>query len=158
MRAAILEALRRRDAAPPPAPVKAIAAAAAPAPKRAEGAEDEPQAGKYDPSYIRQVIREDLFPMVRKCYESALVRAPKLGGRLVMTFKIVGDPSVGGVVEDADFGAESTLKDEEMATCVRESLMTVTFDKPPSGGGFVTVKYPIAFSPDDEEAGDAGSR
>jgi hypothetical protein len=95
---------------------------------------------------------------VKKCYESALQRSPKLGGRLVMTFKIVGDPSVGGVVEDAGFDDESTLKDDEMATCVRESLMTVTFDKPPSGGGFVTVKYPILFSPDDEEEGDAGAR
>ena len=39
--------------------------------------------------------------------------------------------------------------------------MTLTFDKPPSGGGYVSVKYPVEFAPGDDDeadAGDAGKR
>lgn len=152
LRAQILEALRRRDAGLPPTRPSAPSVAppaAAPA--------SEPPRGHYEPSYIQEVFREEMFPLLRKCYEGALLQQPKLGGRLVLSFSIVGDPSVGGVVEDADIAEESSLQDEEMRTCVRESLMTLTFDKPPSGGGYVTVKYPVEFSPDDEET-DAGDR
>ena len=57
-------------------------------------------------------------------------------------------------MDDADFAEDSDLKDPEMETCTRESLMSLTLDKPPSGGGFVTVRYPVAFAPgeDDEDA------
>jgi hypothetical protein len=97
-----------------------------------------------------------MFPLLHQCYEDTLRRHPTLGGRLVLTFSIVGDPAVGGIVEDADFAEESSIQDDEMRTCVRESLMTLTFDKPPTGGGYVTVKYPIEFAPDEPDAGDAG--
>ena len=118
---------------------------------------DEGAPGKYDPAYIQQVVREDMFPLLRQCYGDALRRQPTLGGRLVFTFTIVGDSSVGGVVEDADFADESDLKDDEMRTCTRESMMTLSFDKPPSGGGYVTVTYPVLFAPGDDP-GDAGER
>jgi hypothetical protein len=152
MRAQILEAQRRRAAAaataspPPPLPVPRGWAAPPP---------EEP-VGHYEPSYIRQVVREDMFPLVRQCYESALERRPQLAGKLVLSFAIEGDPDVGGIVDEADFAEGTTLQDEEMETCVRESFMTLTFDKPPSGGGRVTVKYPIEFAPGEEEAKDGG--
>jgi hypothetical protein len=147
LREQIVAALRRRDAGPPP--VARSAQAAAPRPKEAPP-EDEPlPSGSYEPSYIRDHFRADMFPLLKQCYEGALARRPALGGRLVLKFAIVGDPTVGGIVEDAAFADESDLKDEEMETCVRESLMTLTFDKPPSGGGKVTVTYPVVFSPGD---------
>jgi hypothetical protein len=150
MRREILEARRRHDAAL----AAAKAAAAAPHPAPAEPPVDEP--GYYEPSYIQQHVREDMFPLIKECYASALRQSPKLAGKLVLTFNIVGDPSVGGIVEDADFADESTIKDPEMSTCVRESMMTLTFDKPPSGGGSVKVTYPIAFSPGDDDEADGG--
>jgi hypothetical protein len=156
MRAEILAALRRRNAESQPAP-PARPAAAGPPSSAAPAEGDEPPPGRYEPSYIQQHFREDMFPLMRQCYESALLRRPALAGKLVLSFAIVGDPRVGGIVEDADFAEESDLKDTEMETCVRESLMTLTFDKPPAGGGKVTVKYPVMFSPGDEEP-EAGSR
>lgn len=154
MRDQILEALRKRDAGAPPAP------AAVPAAQRAAAApaEEALPVGHYEPEYIREHFREDMFPLLRQCYEGALERRPTLAGKLVLSFRIIGDPSVGGVVEDAGFAEESDLKDDEMETCVRESTMTLTFDKPPSGGGVVSVKYPVLFSPGDDEEGDAGER
>jgi RNA polymerase sigma factor (sigma-70 family) len=158
MRDRILETLRRRSAelpgaraAPPAAPAAAhdVGPASPPA--------DDAGPGKYDPAYIRQAVREDIFPLLKSCYAGALLRQPKLGGRLVFKFTIVGDPSVGGVVEDADFAEDSDIKDDEMRTCTRESMMTLTFDKPPSGGGYVTVTYPVLFAPGDDEPADAGA-
>jgi hypothetical protein len=146
MREQILEALRRRAAADP---------SKAPGGRATTGGgdEDEPPHGRYDPEYIRANMREDMFPLIKQCYGDALERQPKLAGNLVLKFSIVGDPSVGGVIEDADFADESDIHDDEMRTCVRESLMTLTLDKPPEGGGKVTVTYPIAFSPGDDDAG-----
>ena len=154
MRDQILEALRKREAASPtkPAATAQATAASAPAP-----AGEEPPHGHYDPQYIRASFRQDMFPLLRSCYGDALLRQPKLAGKLVLKFAIVGDPSVGGVVEDADFADASDIQDDEMRTCVRESLMTLTLDKPPEGGGKVTVTYPIAFAPDDDGEGDGGA-
>jgi hypothetical protein len=150
MRDQILEAQRRRAAASPPKPADTRDAAA-------PTGEEEPPRGHYDPQYIRASFREDMFPLLRECYGDALSRQPKLAGKLVLKFAIVGDPSVGGVIEDADFAEESDIQDDEMRSCVRESLMSLTLDKPPEGGGKVTVTYPIAFSPDDDGE-DAGGR
>lgn len=153
MRAQILETLKKRgEPIRPDPPAKK---AEAPPPKKDEGKETH---GKYDPEYIRATFREDMFPLLKSCYEGALKRKPDLAGKLVLGFTIVGDHDVGGVIEDADVDDESTLKDDEMETCVRESLMTLTFDKPPSGGGYVTVRYPVAFSPGDEPPPDDAGR
>jgi hypothetical protein len=154
----ILEALRRRDAgAPPPrvpsarsAPEASRAAAAAPP------ANDPSDHGTYDPQYIRDNVREQIFPLLASCYKEALSRNPKLAGKLVFSFRIVGDPSVGGVIEDAEFADGSEIKDAEMETCTRESMMSLSLDKPPSGGGYVSVTYPVAFAPGDDEDDDAG--
>jgi hypothetical protein len=154
----ILEALRKRGEAIPKAPPSSPSPLSPPLsrPAAAGAAAEPPVRGHYDTEYIRENFRRDMFPLLRSCYENALAQRPNLGGKLVLTFSIVGDPSVGGVVEDADFDEESNIQDPEMETCVRESLMTLVFDKPPEGGGFVTVKYPIEFSPGDDNE-DAGS-
>jgi hypothetical protein len=107
---------------------------------------------KVDPKYIQQRVREDLFPIARKCYGEALKRDPKAAGKVVVSFTILGDHKVGGVVDDAKLTDETTLADPELQTCVRESMMAVSFDAPPNDGE-ITVVYPILFSPEDDEAG-----
>jgi RNA polymerase sigma factor (sigma-70 family) len=150
MRNRILDAIRKRGATAPGEPSPEPAAQAAPP-------EEEKTPGRYDPSYIQEHFREDMFPLLRQCYSGALLRQPKLAGKLALSFTIVGDPSVGGIVEDADFAEGTDIHDDEMRTCVQESLMTLTFDKPPAGGGFVKVTYPVAFAPGDDTE-DAGER
>jgi hypothetical protein len=107
---------------------------------------------KFSPEYIKDRVHEDLFPLAKGCYADALKRNPKLSGRLSVAFRIIGDPKVGGVVDEAHLADDTTIQDTEMQTCVRESMMAVSFDAPPNGGE-VTVIYPIEFSPDDDEAG-----
>lgn len=104
--------------------------------------------GGMDPKYIQSVIREDFVPMAGKCYEEVLARKPSAKGRLVLDFTIAGDEDVGGIVEEANVAKESTLVDEKMATCMRESLLSMGF-RPPAHGGTVTVRYPIELSPGD---------
>lgn len=103
-----------------------------------------------DPKYIQEVVREDLFPMARQCYEELTARRPDAGGSLEMELTIAGDDKIGGIVEDASLAKTSSLKDEKMETCIRESLLTLSFP-PPAHDGVVTVVYPIVFSPADEE-------
>jgi hypothetical protein len=105
-----------------------------------------------DPDYIRNRIHEDLFPLAKDCYGDALKRNPKAAGRIEVYFKVIGDKKVGGVVDEVKLLDGTTLDDAEMQTCVRESMMSVSFDAPP-GDGELTVIYPIEFSPDEPEAG-----
>lgn len=116
-----------------------------------------PVMAQNDPSpdalknYIHDRIHDDYFPLAKSCYENALVKSPKLAGKLVMSFKIVGDRRVGGVVDSADVDPETTMKDDdEFVTCMKESMMAVSFDAPPDDKP-ITVKYPISFSPGDAD-------
>ncbi|HEU4412383.1 MAG TPA: sigma-70 family RNA polymerase sigma factor [Polyangiaceae bacterium] len=157
MREEIVASLRRREggapagAAAPPPRAAAGAAAGARAPGEADAAETPLPRGHYEASYIQEVFREAMFPLLSQCYQNALAQRPKLAGKLVLSFAIVADPEVGGVVDEADFAPGGELNDAEMERCARESLMTLTFDKPPSGGGYVTVNYPVTFAPDGDE-------
>ncbi len=110
-------------------------------------------ATNIDPKYIQSVVRDDYFPLARQCYGNALERNPKLAGTIEMSFRILGDPKIGGVVDDVKLSDGTTIDDKEMQTCMRESMMSVTFDAPPEGGE-VTVVYPVRFSPEDDDAGD----
>jgi hypothetical protein len=123
--------------------------------RRARGAtaaaDGEPPAdGLLDKDYIQARVREDLLPIATECYEAALEDQPKLAGRLVMQFTIVGDESVGGVVSESEVAEESELQHPALRECIRESIFALTFS-PPQGGGTVDVTYPFVFTPDDPD-------
>jgi hypothetical protein len=101
-----------------------------------------------DPEYVRSAIREQLVPVAEDCYNTVLTEHdPKAAGTVVLNFTIVGSDEIGGVVEESEVGEDSTLDSEFLRECLRESMMTVTFEPPPDGGR-VEVTYPITFSPD----------
>jgi hypothetical protein len=105
--------------------------------------------GRMDPKYIQEVIRGEFLPMAKKCYEELLTRKDA-GGRFEMSFTIVADEKLGGLVEDVDADhGDGGLADDKMTTCMRESMSSIAF-RPPAHGGTVTVVYPILFSPGDE--------
>lgn len=108
--------------------------------------------GEVDPKYVQSVIREDMLPMAKKCYEELLSRTPDAGGRIALKFKIVGDDELGGIVEEAelDGGVLGALGDPKMETCVRESLLSLAF-RPPPKDGWLTVTYPIELAPDERD-------
>jgi hypothetical protein len=108
--------------------------------------------GRIDHDYIRSVIREDMMPMAAKCYEELTARRPDAGGRIELAFKIVGDDKLGGIVDTAevDGGIAGALGDAKLETCLRESLLSLAF-RPPPNDGWVTVVYPMEFSPNDRD-------
>ncbi len=102
--------------------------------------------GAMDPKYIQEVVRGEFFPMANKCYQELLSRKDA-GGRVEMSFTIVADEKLGGLVEDVVVNSDGGVADEKMTTCMRESLTTLSF-RPPAHGGYVTVVYPIEFAND----------
>jgi hypothetical protein len=114
-----------------------------------------PDGGRMDPKYIQEVVRGEFFPMAEKCYEELLTRKKGAKGRIEMSFTIVADEKLGGILEDveADHG-DGGLADAKMTTCMRESMSTLAF-RPPAHGGYVTVVYPFEFAPDDLADGGA---
>jgi hypothetical protein len=113
-------------------------------------------AGRLDRVYIQKRIQEDFVPLAKECYEAALERDAKLAGKLVFSFVIAGDEDVGGIVESAEIDPSSTLVEKELVYCLRESLLSLSFE-PPKQGGVVTVTYPFVFSPDGPDP-DSGPR
>lgn len=102
----------------------------------------------FTKAYVSKWIHEDYFPLAKDCYEKVLATKPELEGTLVLSFSIVGNKAIGGIVEAVNVEESSTLNDPKTIECLRESMYTVAFDAPP-GDGFVTVTYPIRFAPDD---------
>lgn len=104
-----------------------------------------------DKEYIRDRIREDLVPVAVECYESVLAEQPDAGGKIVMRFAILGDPDVGGVVDEAAVDPlESDFDNAFLRECMTQSLMAVHFDAPPEGGR-MEVTYPFVFEPGEDE-------
>jgi hypothetical protein len=102
--------------------------------------------GELPKEYLRRRVREDLIPLAQECYDSELEDDEALAGKLVFQFRIVGEPDVGGIVEDAQLAPESDIQHAELVECMSESLMSMSFD-PPENGGVMEVTYPFEFSP-----------
>lgn len=102
-------------------------------------------------AYLRQVAREDFVPMARQCYEELLARKRGAGGTIIVSFKLVGDEKIGGVIEDAQVETEGGLADEKLLTCIRESFLSLVFRPPPNG--WMTVTYPFVFAAGDDHDG-----
>jgi hypothetical protein len=76
----------------------------------------------------------------RACYQKELNRSPGIGGKLVLHFVIGGD----GSVKSAKTGGGSTLRNDEVESCVSSNIMRLKF---PAKGGQANVNYPFLFQP-----------
>lgn len=76
---------------------------------------------------------------VRYCYESAMIHNPKLAGRILIDFTIIGTGNVHvATVKD------TTAKDTRLEGCLISKLKGWKFPKP-KGGVRVAVSYPFLF-------------
>lgn len=98
--------------------------------------------------YVQDRVTKDFFPMAASCYQELLATRPGAAGKVVLDVTIVGDRSVGGVVDAVDVDADSTLKDEQLVVCLRESMFGTPFEPPPTGQEKVTFTFPIELSGD----------
>jgi hypothetical protein len=95
--------------------------------------------------FFQERIRNDFVPMAKGCYQDFLRRKPEAEGDVVVGFEVMGDETVGGVVSSAEIRDESTLRDESLETCLRESFLSVYFDPPPAGA-VATIRMPFHFA------------
>jgi beta-lactamase regulating signal transducer with metallopeptidase domain len=97
--------------------------------------------GRLAPEVIQSVVRSN-FGRFRTCYETALETNAKLQGRVTVGFNINPDGTVGNPKDEG-----STLADANAIECIVGGFGKLAF--PPPKGGYVTVVYPIEFSPGD---------
>ena len=116
-------------------------AAASQAAAKAAPASGDSNVGRLAPEVIQGVVRGS-FGAYRACYEAGLKRDAALRGNVTVRFAIEPDGHVQGAADDG-----STLPDAEVVRCVVQGFGSLTF--PPPQGGYVTVVYPVAFSPGD---------
>ncbi len=51
-----------------------------------------------------------------------------------MSFTIVADEKLGGIVEDVNVDSDGGVADDKMTTCMRESMTTLAFGRRPMAG------------------------
>jgi hypothetical protein len=130
----ILDALAHR-----PAPAPEIDEPPAPDP-------DDPAeavaSDNLDLDAITARIRDELVPLAIDCHLNFLAGDPAFTGMLVLEFDVLGDESVGGIVDDVRPGEKSTIVDPAFVECLCESMMTVNLD-PPADGGQGHASFPL---------------
>jgi len=135
---------------------KALRARRAAGRAAAGGGEEETGAEGGEGSLSKSIIREGMHAVIgdiKACYETALQRTPKLEGKLVARFEIIGEPDAGGVIERAeiDDATDAALRSEtELTGCIIDSIYTIELPRPENGGR-VTVEYPFYLSPRSED-------
>ncbi len=92
--------------------------------------------GGLDPDVIAERIRRYL-PQIQNCYEQGLTIRPKIKGKVMVGFTILGNGKVGkrSVIE-------TSMNDSFTEKCIIKKIGTWVFPKP-RGGGTVDVKYPF---------------
>ncbi len=94
--------------------------------------------------YIKAAVKE-IVPLFKQCYEAALEKEPGLGGKLVVSFEIVGDPDLGGLVTNSHVDAKrSDSMTSGLRECVRETMYALDLVAPEKGGT-TKVSYPLRF-------------
>jgi hypothetical protein len=79
-----------------------------------------------------------LGELIGECYDLANVDSPELQGNLGVSFQLLGEPEIGGLVDSVAFSEEySTIKDANLRECVEQSLYALELDPPPSGTSVV---------------------
>jgi hypothetical protein len=124
--------LVRRPVAAPSAPSEPVASAPS-VPHASERAHGELAAADICRGLDMQMGR------VRACYERALKSAPALRGRLVVSFSISADGSVGPRAV-----ARDELGRQDVADCVLDAVSELRFRASRSGAD---VEYPFLFRP-----------
>lgn len=105
--------------------------------------------GTLDKEYIRQQIKE-IIPLVKECYDNALAQGQKGQGKIAMSFSIIADPELGGLIEESQVQDKDPSFSPDMLECMRETMYAIQFEAPKNGGR-VKVSYPFVFRESSDE-------
>jgi hypothetical protein len=70
------------------------------------------------------------MPLQKQCYRNAESRRPSAIWYERLRFRIIDDPGGGSLVDEASLVDDTRIDDTELRTCLVESMMTMTFDRP----------------------------
>jgi hypothetical protein len=79
-------------------------------------------------------LNKDFMPLAQACVEQAQQRSPSLRGMLTLEVETLADEQLGALIERAEVPAESAVQDRELAECIRENALTLTFPPPLRSG------------------------
>ena len=101
--------------------------------------------GSLSKQFIMDAVGE-IKPLLRECYELAMVEKSSLEGKLKVRFEIVGDEEYGSLVTMSEIvvGENEVVPSALLAECVKESMFALDLPAPPNGGKIV-VTYPFVF-------------
>jgi hypothetical protein len=93
---------------------------------------------------VREAMRE-LLPLFHECQEMGQGGALAVG-KLVFEMSIIGDETVGGLVENVVVAEDDQFKgNPSFSECMRETLFSMKLPAP-RGRGRLTIRYPMMFS------------
>jgi TonB family protein len=98
-------------------------------------------AGALSAETIRRVVHRHRNE-VRHCYEQELSSRPDLEGRVTVSFII---SNTGAVMGSEYIPSRSTIRNDEVSSCVASAVRRWSFPQP-ENGGVVSVTYPFLFS------------
>lgn len=106
--------------------------------------------GWLDPNMVAAVVRNQVVPKAKACYERGLQSDRNLAGRVVVHWTITLKGKVGGIDIEQD-----TARSPALAECVVSVINGVTFPAP--AGGPVDVSFPFVFQsePDSSDGSQA---
>jgi hypothetical protein len=79
-----------------------------------------------------------------QCYDLGRAEDPAFAGTVMVRFTLVGEPGVGGVLENVEIVDKGTsITQQTFRDCITEQLYALELDPPPDG---VTVKRQISLS------------
>lgn len=77
---------------------------------------------------------QTLNQLLGECYDLGRAEDPTLEGKVGLRFTISGEPDVGGLVDDVSFDPEyTTIEQQTLLECMRESVYALELDPPPAG-------------------------
>jgi hypothetical protein len=94
--------------------------------------------GEVDSASVAKTIKNS-SKAVKRCYDKALLANPTLKGKVSVTIVI----GTSGRVESVDI-TEDTIKDPEVAKCIKGIVSRLRFPKP--DGGPASVTFPFVFT------------
>ena len=118
------------------------------APERAGDEDNQGTLARDVTNELREYTVERLrtvAPLLSECYKLANVNK----GSADLSLVVEGDPDVGGIVTDAQVIGGDVAGNAGLVECITETLMTVEFD-PPETGGTLTIKFRHSLSEEDE--------
>jgi hypothetical protein len=107
-----------------------------------------PSAWSLPEEYVQGVLEDQLIPAAKSCYED--IAPPGTSGELTFSVAVIGDPELGGIIDEVSLKADESSIEGELSECIRQASYALEFDPPESGRGVEEFDFTMRFDSDEE--------